>query len=64
MQLIVNVIASTGTIDHERLRDAMENSQFDGVSGPVRFTPQQHSGLMPQALTAVKAVQSRWRLLV
>jgi branched-chain amino acid transport system substrate-binding protein len=64
VQLIVNVIASTGSIDHERLRDAMENSQFDGVSGPVRFTPQQHSGLMPQALTAVKAVQSRWRLLV
>jgi branched-chain amino acid transport system substrate-binding protein len=42
----------------------MENSQFDGVSGPVRFTPQQHSGLMPQALVAVKAEQSRWRLLV
>jgi branched-chain amino acid transport system substrate-binding protein len=62
VQLVANVVASTGTIDHERLRDAMENSQFDGLSGPLRFTPQQHSGLMPQALVAVVANQSRWRL--
>jgi len=58
------VVTSTGSADHDRLRDAMENSQFDGVAGPLRFTPQQHSGLMPQALVAVKAEQSRWRLLV
>jgi branched-chain amino acid transport system substrate-binding protein len=64
VQLVANVVTSTGTADHDRLRDAIENSQFDGVAGPLRFTPQQHSGLMPQALVAVKAEQSRWRLLV
>jgi branched-chain amino acid transport system substrate-binding protein len=64
VQLVTNVIASTGSTGHQRLRDAMENSQFDGVSGPLRFTPEQHSGLMPQALTAVVAQDNRWRLIV
>jgi branched-chain amino acid transport system substrate-binding protein len=64
VQLVTNVVASTGTIDHQRLRDAMENAQFDGVSGPLRFTPAQHSGLMPQALAVVKAQSNRWRLQV
>lgn len=64
VQLVTNVVASTGTVDHQQLRDAMENAQFDGVSGPLRFTPTQHSGLMPQALAVVKAQSNRWRLQV
>jgi branched-chain amino acid transport system substrate-binding protein len=63
IQLIAGAVASTGGTDHEQLRDAMENSQFDGLSGPLRFTPGQHSGLMPQALTAVVDRGNRWRLL-
>ena len=62
IQLITNVVTSTGGSDHQRLRDAMENSQFDGVAGPLRFTPEQHSGLMPQALTTVVDAAYRWRL--
>ena len=62
-QIIANVFASTSGGDHQQLRDALENTQFDGVSGPLRFTPGQHSGLMPQALTAVVAQDNRWRLL-
>jgi branched-chain amino acid transport system substrate-binding protein len=62
IQLVSNVVASTGGTDHQRLRDAMENAQFDGVSGPLRFTPEQHSGLMPQALTTVVDAAYRWRL--
>jgi branched-chain amino acid transport system substrate-binding protein len=42
----------------------MENAQFDGVSGPLRFTPEQHSGLMPQALISVVAQENRWRVLI
>ena len=56
------MVASTGGSDHQRLRDAIENAQFDGVSGPLRFTPEQHSGLMPQALTTVVDAAYRWRL--
>ncbi len=63
-QLVANVVATTGSTDHQRLRDAMENTQFDGVSGPLRFTPEQHSGLMPQALIAVVAQDNRWRLVI
>jgi branched-chain amino acid transport system substrate-binding protein len=62
-QVIANVYTSTNGGDHGQLRDALENSQFDGLSGPLRFTPEQHSGLMPQALTAVVAQDNRWRLL-
>ena len=62
IQLVSNVVASTGGSDHQQLRDAMENSQFDGVAGPLRFTPEQHSGLMPQALTTVVDAAYRWRL--
>jgi branched-chain amino acid transport system substrate-binding protein len=64
VQLLTNVVTNTGSTDHQRLRDAMENAQFDGVSGPLRFTPEQHSGLMPQALIAVVAQDNRWRVLV
>jgi branched-chain amino acid transport system substrate-binding protein len=64
VQLITNVVTNTGSTDHQRLRDAMENAQFDGVSGPLRFTPEQHSGLMPQALISVVAQENRWRVLI
>jgi branched-chain amino acid transport system substrate-binding protein len=64
VQLVTNVITSSGSTDHQRLRDTMENAQFDGVSVPLRFTPEQHSGLMPQALISVVAQDNRWRLLI
>ena len=40
----------------------LETSQLDGLSGPIRMTPDNHSGLMPQALTTLVARGGRWRL--
>jgi branched-chain amino acid transport system substrate-binding protein len=37
--------------------------ETDGLSGPIRLTPANHSGLMPQALTVLVARGGRWRLL-
>jgi branched-chain amino acid transport system substrate-binding protein len=34
----------------------------DGISGPIRLTPANHSGLMPQALILLVARAGRWRL--
>ena len=51
-----------GTVDREALRDVLETSQLDGLSGPIRMTPDNHSGLMPQALTTLVARGGRWRL--
>jgi branched-chain amino acid transport system substrate-binding protein len=40
----------------------IETSQFDGLSGAIRLTPDNHSGLMPQALTLLVVRSGRWRL--
>ncbi|MGC5308258.1 ABC transporter substrate-binding protein [Micromonospora zamorensis] len=51
-----------GKVDRDGLRDVLETSQTDGLSGPIRMTPDNHSGLMPQALTTLVARNGRWRL--
>ncbi|MET0422958.1 MAG: ABC transporter substrate-binding protein [Actinoplanes sp.] len=48
--------------DRDRIRDILETSQVDGLSGAIRLTPDNHSGLMPQALTLLVARSGRWRL--
>ena len=59
--LIADGVARSGT-DRARIRDILETSQIDGLSGPIRITPDNHSGLMPQALTLLVARSGRWRL--
>ncbi|MFI7212351.1 ABC transporter substrate-binding protein [Micromonospora maritima] len=51
-----------GEVNRDALRDVLETSQLDGLSGPIRMTPDNHSGLMPQALTTLVARGGRWRL--
>ncbi|MEU4399356.1 ABC transporter substrate-binding protein [Micromonospora orduensis] len=51
-----------GKVDRGGIRDVLETSQMDGLSGPIRMTPDNHSGLMPQALTTLVARNGRWRL--
>lgn len=59
--LIADAVARAGS-DRGRIRDILETSQIDGLSGPIRLTPDNHSGLMPQALTLLVARSGRWRL--
>jgi branched-chain amino acid transport system substrate-binding protein len=61
VDLIAAGVARVGG-DREQLRSILETSQFDGISGPIRLTPANHSGLMPQALTLLVARAGRWRL--
>jgi branched-chain amino acid transport system substrate-binding protein len=63
VQMIVNAIAAAGGTDGERMRQMLETQAFDGLSGPIRMTPANHSGLMPQALTVLVARNGQWRLL-
>lgn len=51
-----------GQVNRDGIRDVLETSQMDGLSGPIRMTPDNHSGLMPQALTTLVARNGRWRL--
>jgi branched-chain amino acid transport system substrate-binding protein len=64
VQLVVNAIDQTGGTDPAAVRNAVETTQMDGLSGPIRITPANHSGLMPQALVALVASSGRWRLKV
>jgi branched-chain amino acid transport system substrate-binding protein len=61
VDLIAAAVVRAGP-DRGRIRDIIETSQLDGLSGPIRFTPASHSGLMPQALTMLVARSGRWRL--
>ncbi len=63
VRLITDAIGTAGGVDHDRMRDAMERAAFDGLSGQVRFTPDDHSGVLPEALTVVVARSGRWRPL-
>jgi branched-chain amino acid transport system substrate-binding protein len=60
--LTVEAITQTNSTDRDALRTAMETARFDGLSGPIRITPQNHSGLMPQAVTMLVVANGRWRL--
>jgi branched-chain amino acid transport system substrate-binding protein len=59
--LIADAVSKVGS-DRERIRAVLETSQTDGLSGPIRITPDNHSGLMPQALTLLVARKGRWRI--
>jgi branched-chain amino acid transport system substrate-binding protein len=61
VELISDAVARVGG-DRKRIREVLETSQIDGLSGPIRLTPDNHSGLMPQALAMLVARNGRWRL--
>jgi branched-chain amino acid transport system substrate-binding protein len=62
VQIIADAIETIGGTERDRLRTALEAVQLDGLSGRIRITPDNHSGLMPQALTVLVARSGRWRL--
>jgi len=61
VQLIAEAVGKVGG-NRDRIREVLETAQMDGLSGPIRLTPDNHSGLMPQALTLLVARSGRWRL--
>jgi branched-chain amino acid transport system substrate-binding protein len=63
VQLIVNAVDNVGSAtDRDGIRSALETVRIDGLSGAIRLTPSDHSGLMPQSLTMLVARNGRWRL--
>ena len=66
LQLVVDAVMRSGSsaeeVQRETVRDVLETLRLDGLSGPIRMTPDNHSGLMRQALTMLVARSGRWRL--
>jgi branched-chain amino acid transport system substrate-binding protein len=64
VQLISDAVVRAGSATNRAaIRNAAEAIQFDGLSGPIRMAPDNHSGLMPQSLTMLVARGGRWRLV-
>ena len=59
LQLIADAAQVAGT-KQTKLRSVIETDQFDGLSGTIRFTPQNHSGLTARSLTMLQASDGRW----
>jgi branched-chain amino acid transport system substrate-binding protein len=64
VQVLADAVSQAGGVDPARVRGVMETTQVDGLSGPIRITPANHSGLMAQSLVALVANNGRWRLKV
>jgi branched-chain amino acid transport system substrate-binding protein len=62
VELVSQAIIQTNSTDRDKLRSAIETTRMDGLSGPIRLTPDNHSALMPQAVTLLVAANGRWRL--
>lgn len=61
VEVLVTAINRGGT-DRASIRTTLENTQIDGLSGPIRFRLETHSGLSPQSLVVLVAQGDRWRL--
>jgi branched-chain amino acid transport system substrate-binding protein len=62
LDLVATAVGRAGT-NRPAVRGVLESVETDGLSGPIRIRPANHSGLMPQALAVFVAKGGRWRLL-
>ncbi|MEV6527027.1 ABC transporter substrate-binding protein [Longispora sp. NPDC051575] len=62
VSLVAEAVKKTGNTDPEKLRDAFETIQLDGMTGPIKMTAENHSGLQPDALKIVVVKNGEWRL--
>jgi branched-chain amino acid transport system substrate-binding protein len=62
LELLVGAANRAGSTSRGELRDALDFLQIDGFTGPLSFRPDDHSAVMPQALTLLVVRGGRWRL--
>jgi branched-chain amino acid transport system substrate-binding protein len=62
VELLVEAINRRDSTERAVVREAIEGTGIDGLSGPIRLSIQNHSGLSPQALTTLVVQGDRWRL--
>ena len=61
--IVANAMKKAGT-DHEKLRDAIENTKgYVGVGGIFNITPQDHNGLGVDSMVMVQVSGGQWKLL-
>jgi len=58
--VLADAIARAGRPDRAEVRDRLEFTRIDGITGPIRFTAEQHSGLAG-GLVVLTATGDRWQ---
>ncbi len=61
IDLVVHAVNRVDSTERALLRDVIERTQMDGLSGPIRLTPDNHSGLSSLALATLVVRGDRWR---
>lgn len=59
LDLIIEATDRIGT-DPARVRDTLEALRLSGRTGPVGFTPANHSGFDPRSLAVLRFTEDRW----
>ncbi|WP_034594233.1 ABC transporter substrate-binding protein [Hamadaea tsunoensis] len=62
LQLVVEAVAQGGGTARASVQATLQFLQIDGYSGPLSLLPDDHSAVMPQALTMLVVRGGRWRL--
>ncbi|WP_412541648.1 ABC transporter substrate-binding protein [Longispora sp. K20-0274] len=62
VSMIAAGVTKTGSTEPDKLRDAFETIQLDGMTGPIKMTAENHSGLEKDALKIVVVKNGEWRL--
>ena len=53
-KLYLSKVKALGTDDPDKLRSALESTDFTGITGTIKFTAQQHDGITPDDVTLVR----------
>ncbi len=59
--VVADAVARADGGDRDAVRSRIESTRIDGITGPIRFTAEQHSGLLPSALVLLSADGDRWQ---
>ena len=62
LQLLVKAINDAGTTDREKVRDALENVEYVGVTGHFKLSPTDHMGLDADSFRMLQVKDGRWTL--
>ena len=60
--MITKAIDQAHTTNGPKLRDTLEALGFDGLSGRIQNSAEQHSGLQPGALAVLVVRNGAWHL--
>jgi branched-chain amino acid transport system substrate-binding protein len=64
LHMLVAAIEKSGGTDQQGIRDAVETTPFEGLTGPFSFSPTYHGGVDASALTVLTVQDGEWMLPV